>query len=149
MNLTTDRLVLRRFTHADVNRLVDLDSDPAVMRLISGGWPTPRRLIESEILPGFIRSYGMGNGLGVWAASERVSDEFVGWFSLTPLGSTPGTEVRLGFRLKRSAWGKGYATEGARARRSAQDSCSRTYRVCWPPPMRTTTRRATSWKNWA
>jgi RimJ/RimL family protein N-acetyltransferase len=49
--LETDRLVMRRFTESDVDNLVDLDGDPEVMRFLTGR-PTPRRAIETEVLPG-------------------------------------------------------------------------------------------------
>ena len=45
--LETERLVLRRFTEADVDNLCDLDSDPAVMRFLTGGTPTPRDAIRA------------------------------------------------------------------------------------------------------
>jgi RimJ/RimL family protein N-acetyltransferase len=48
--LETERLVLRRFTKADVDNLFDLDSDPEVMRFLTGGRPTPRDVIEKETL---------------------------------------------------------------------------------------------------
>ena len=47
----TDRVVLRQFTPHDVDQLVELDSDPDVMRFLSGGTPTPREVIEQDILP--------------------------------------------------------------------------------------------------
>ena len=46
--LRTDRLVLRRFTEADVDNLVALDADPKVMRLLTGGKPTPREVPEDD-----------------------------------------------------------------------------------------------------
>jgi RimJ/RimL family protein N-acetyltransferase len=49
--LETPRLLLRRFTLDDVDNLVLLDSDPEVMRYLSGGAPTPRDVIERETLP--------------------------------------------------------------------------------------------------
>ena len=45
----TDRLVLRRFTVADADNLVDLDADPDVMRFINGGNPTPRHVIADTL----------------------------------------------------------------------------------------------------
>jgi RimJ/RimL family protein N-acetyltransferase len=113
--LETERLILRRFTEADIDDLVDLDSDPAVMRFISGGRPTPRAQIENEILPAYLGYYTRFAGYGFWAAIERSSGRFLGWFHLRPPhGGAPG-EVELGYRLRATAWGKGYATEGARA----------------------------------
>jgi RimJ/RimL family protein N-acetyltransferase len=51
--LETGRLVLRRFSLADVDNLVNLDADPDVMRYITGGIPTSREEIQNEFLPAF------------------------------------------------------------------------------------------------
>jgi RimJ/RimL family protein N-acetyltransferase len=113
--LETQRLTLRRFTDADVDDLVSLDGDPDVMRYLNGGVPTPRAVIEREVLPRFLSYYDRFPAFGVWAAIEKSTGDFLGWFSLRPHeGASPG-EVTLGYRLRRSAWGKGYGTEGARA----------------------------------
>ena len=48
--LETDRLILRRFTEADLDLLYELDSDPEVMRYLDGS-PTPRETIERVVLP--------------------------------------------------------------------------------------------------
>jgi RimJ/RimL family protein N-acetyltransferase len=113
--LETPRLVLRRFTLADVDNLVSLNADPDVMRFISGGIPIGRVEIEDELLPAFLGYYERFDGYGFWAAVEKRTGEFLGCFYLTPQeGGAPG-EAELGFRLRRSAWGKGYATEGSRA----------------------------------
>lgn len=113
--LETERLVLRQFTEADADALVDLDGDPEVMRFLTGGKPTPRDVILNETLPRFLRSYECSEGFGFWAAVEKSTDDFLGWFALHPPdGGDPG-EVELGYRLRRYAWGMGYATEGSRA----------------------------------
>jgi RimJ/RimL family protein N-acetyltransferase len=110
--LETERLRLRRFTQDDVDNLVELDADPEVMRYITGGRATPREVIEREELPAFLRR---SDGYGFWAAVEKATGEFVGWFHLRPRADGPADEPELGYRLRRSAWGKGYATEGSRA----------------------------------
>jgi RimJ/RimL family protein N-acetyltransferase len=56
--------------------------------------------------------YERNDGLGTWAAQARSTGEFLGWFHLRP-GSGEGVE--LGYRLRRAAWNRGYATEGSRA----------------------------------
>lgn len=114
--LETDRLVLRRFTEADVDNLVELDSDPEVMRYLTGGRPTSREDIENQVLPRILDYYDRYEGLGLWAAIEKSTGDFLGWFHLRPplTDSRPGV-FELGYRLRRSAWGKGYATEGSRA----------------------------------
>ena len=113
--LDTPRLILRPFTADDVDNLVELDSDPAVMNFITGGKPTPRAEIQQEVLPAFLRYYERYTGLGFWAAVEKSSGDFLGWFHFRPREDGDSDDVELGYRLRRSAWGKGYATEGSRA----------------------------------
>ena len=113
--LETQRLVLRRFTMDDVALVVELDSDPDVMRYISRGLPTSREEIETDILPTWLGYYKRFAGLGFWAAHEKSSGAFIGWFHFRPPPGHAPDDVELGYRLRRSAWGKGYATEGSRA----------------------------------
>jgi RimJ/RimL family protein N-acetyltransferase len=113
--LETERLRLRRLEHDDVDHLVELDSDPQVMRFINGGRATTRCEIENEVLPAFLGHYERYGGLGFWGVEEKSTGRFVGWFHLRPAEGAPAGEAELGYRLLRSAWGKGYATEGSRA----------------------------------
>ncbi|MEO7754474.1 MAG: GNAT family N-acetyltransferase [Terracoccus sp.] len=114
--LETDRLALRRFTSSDADLLIELDSDPAVMRYISGGEPTAPEVIRERSLPNILAGYERwGGDLGLFAAEEKDSGTFVGWFILRPETGGPLDEVELGYRLRQSAWGRGYATEGSRA----------------------------------
>ena len=113
--LETDRLVLRQFTAADLDNLVELDSDPDVMRYITGGRPTPREQVRDEVLPAFLAYYERFAGYGFWAAVDKATGQFLGWFHLRPPEGANPDEPELGYRLLRSAWGKGYATEGSRA----------------------------------
>ena len=108
-------MVLRPFTEADVDDLFELDGGPEVMRFVTGGKPTPRDVIRDDILPRFLYYYERFEGFGFWAAIEKSTGEFLGWFHFRPPEGSPPDEVELGYRLKRSAWGKGYATEGSRA----------------------------------
>jgi RimJ/RimL family protein N-acetyltransferase len=113
--LETERLVLRQFTADDAENLFELDSDPEVMRYLSGGEPTPREMIEQKILPRFLASYERFPGYGTWAAVLISTGEFLGWFGFQPASEDSPDNVSLGYRLRRSAWGKGYATEGSQA----------------------------------
>ena len=113
--LETERLILRRLTEADLDNLVELDSDPAVLRYLNGGAPTPREVMRDQILPRFLGYYDSDDGFGFWAAIQRSTGEFLGWFCLhREDGNDPDT-ASLGYRLRQSAWGNGYATEGAQA----------------------------------
>ena len=113
--LETERLVLRRFTTGDVDNLVGLDADPDVMRFVSGGIPTSRDEIENEFLPAFLGYYQRYQAYGFWAAIEKSTGDFLGWFHFRPREGTAPDQVELGYRMRKSAWGKGYATEGSRA----------------------------------
>ncbi|HSS36107.1 MAG TPA: GNAT family N-acetyltransferase, partial [Patescibacteria group bacterium] len=113
--LETERLILRRFTPDDVDLVTGLDADPAVMRYINGGRPTPRDEIRDDYLPWWLAYYERGDRYGFWAAIERQTGAFLGWFHLRPLPDDPQDEPELGYRLMGSAWGHGYATEGSRA----------------------------------
>lgn len=108
--LETERLLLRRFSEADGENLYLLDSDPDVMRYLSGGRATPREAIENEVLPRFLEYHARFESLGFFAAVDKASGRFLGWFHLRPpKDASPGLE--LGYRLRKEAWGRGYATE--------------------------------------
>lgn len=113
--LTTARLVLREFTAADAPLLTELDSDPEVMRYLTGGRPTPPEEVRDRMLPRLLAAYRRPPGLGWWAAQERHGGAFLGWFEFRPTRDGDPGEVELGYRLRRAAWGAGYATEGSRA----------------------------------
>src|SRR4028118_323728 len=86
---TTPRDVIRddtllRFAGADVDARCELDGAPKVMRFVTGGETTPRDVIRDETLPRFIRAYERFEGFGVWAAVERSTGEFLGWFEFYP-----------------------------------------------------------------
>jgi RimJ/RimL family protein N-acetyltransferase len=113
--LETPRLAMRQFTEDDVDNLFDLNSDPEVMRYLAGGRPTPREKIRDQIIPFHLAVYDRLDRLGTWAAESTATGEFLGWFHFRPGPGTDITNIDLGYRLRRSAWNKGYATEGSRA----------------------------------
>jgi RimJ/RimL family protein N-acetyltransferase len=122
--LETQRLTLRQFTDADVDNLFALDSDSEVMRYINGGYPTEYTTIQEKILPRFLSYYDKYENFGIWAAIEKCSQDFIGWFHFFPaientfaveLNLVTEDEIALGYRLKKSHWGKNYATEGSQS----------------------------------
>ena len=110
--LETERLVLRDFTEDDVDNLYELNGDRDVMWYLTGGEPTPREEVRDRIVPFFLSFYVRDDGLGFWAAGAKGTGGFLGWFHLRP---TDDGSVDLGYRLRKAAWNKGYATEGSRA----------------------------------
>jgi RimJ/RimL family protein N-acetyltransferase len=112
--LETERMYFRQFRDADAQLLFELDSDPEVMRFISKGKPTSLARIQNEIIPKHLDSYRRNPPQGFWAAHLRETGLFIGWFHLRP-NIKSATEMELGYRLQRSVWGRGLATEGSRA----------------------------------
>ncbi|MFJ5677515.1 GNAT family N-acetyltransferase [Streptomyces sp. NPDC093097] len=113
--LATERLVLRPFTDtaADADRLFALDNDPEVMRFLNGGKPVSREAIQARSLPRLLRDYPCWGTRGYWAAEEKATGAFLGWFEFRPSDERSAAVVELGYRLRQAAWGKGYATEGS------------------------------------
>lgn len=117
LEIRTARLCLRRLTVAHLPDLVELDSDPEVMRYISGGEANSRQRYEEVLLPRMLawddQPYGF---LAAYEAQTQAdAGAFVGWFHLRPTVAPGETMLELGYRLRRAAWGRGLATEGSRA----------------------------------
>lgn len=108
-DLTSARLRLERLGRAHIDDLVELDSDPEVVRYVGGQSPT-RHQYETDIVQRIVE-YDE-DPYGFLAAYE--GGVFVGWFHLRPSVVDPKM-LELGYRLKRMTWGRGIATEGSRA----------------------------------
>jgi RimJ/RimL family protein N-acetyltransferase len=111
--LGTNRLILREFTPGDVDLLVELNSDPEVTRFTFQK-AMSAEFVRDKLLPEYLSYYQNQPGFGYWAAVEKASEDFLGWFHFRPSRDNPD-EIELGYRLRQSAWGQGYATEGSRA----------------------------------
>ena len=110
--LQTLRLEFTTFVDGDFGELYRLDSDPRVMKYIADGKPASREAVAQR-LRRFLRYPKMYPDLGAWRATRRDNGEYIGWFALNYAGRT--TDVEVGYRLLPSAWGQGFATEGAKA----------------------------------
>jgi RimJ/RimL family protein N-acetyltransferase len=111
--IDTDRLVLRRWEPRDAEPFAALNADPRVMEYFSNTL-SPK---ESNAIIDIIEKRIDKNGFGLWATELKSSRIFVGFIGLNVPGYTlPFSPcVEIGWRLAFEHWGKGYATEGARA----------------------------------
>jgi RimJ/RimL family protein N-acetyltransferase len=111
--LQTPRLLLRRWTDADLEPFARLNADPAVMEY----FPAPLTRHESDQMVERIEESFEARGLGLWAVEVKATRAFIGFVRLWPptfeAHFTPATEV--GWRLAHDAWGNGYAAEAASA----------------------------------
>ncbi len=112
--LETERMVLREFTADDLELIVALDSEPGVKRYIDNDAPVDRDEL-TERLDWWLGYDRRTVGYGFWAALERSTGTFLGWFHLRPDEDAGPLEPELGYRLHRAAWGRGFATEGSLA----------------------------------
>ncbi len=107
--LTTERLILRAPHRDDFEDIYQLGTDPEVMRYISFGKVQTQREARKDLATRIRMSTG---NTGYWIIQHGETGAFIGWLALKKLSKTKDYEI--GFRLMRSAWGKGYATEGSR-----------------------------------
>ncbi|NOZ64961.1 MAG: GNAT family N-acetyltransferase [Alphaproteobacteria bacterium] len=109
----TDRLYFAMMTKDDGDLMLNLDSDPEVMRHITHGKTTTAAEMRDFYIPRMLSYYNPAKGWGLWKAFRRTDDEFIGWFLLRPMADDPQA-VEIGWRFKQEFWGMGYGTEGAR-----------------------------------
>jgi RimJ/RimL family protein N-acetyltransferase len=111
--LATDRLVLRRWRDGDREPFAHLNADPQVME----HFPSPLSHDESDAFVDRIELAFEERGYGLWAIEVPGQFELIGYVGLAAprfeAHFTPAVEI--GWRLARPYWGRGFATEAARA----------------------------------
>lgn len=109
--IVTERLVLRAYEPGDLHELHDvLYSDEAAMRLLGG----PRDLAGTRAALERTMDQQEQDGYSFWPVIERESGRLVGEAGLFPL-APDAPDVALGYAFGSAYWGRGYATEAARA----------------------------------
>jgi len=111
--LRTARLLLRDWRETDLEPFAQLNADPEVME----HFPSTLTREESNAMVERNRSHVARHGFGVWAVEVPGVADFAGFVGLgVPAFDVPfAPAVEVGWRLARNCWGRGYATEGARA----------------------------------
>jgi len=114
--MQTEHLVLRPWQEEDFEPFAALNADPRVMEY----FPSPLSRSESDALAKRAQEKIAERGWGLWAVGVPGVADFIGFIGLIywdkkqlPTHFTPAYEVR--WRLAFDHWGKGYATEGAKA----------------------------------
>jgi ribosomal-protein-alanine N-acetyltransferase len=111
--LKTKRLILRRWKASDRKPFAEMNADPRVMEF----FPNLLTREQSDNAINRIEAAFSQHGFGLCAAELKSDGSFLGFIGI----SVPNFEahftpcVEIGWRLAADAWGRGYATEGARA----------------------------------
>ncbi len=109
--LTTGRLLLRQWRDSDLDTWAAMNADPQVREF----WPDLLSREQAAANLEYFRSELASRGWGWWAVEVAASGEFIGMAGLDRVDEdAPVTGVEAGWRLARTAWGRGYATEAAR-----------------------------------
>ena len=111
--LTTERLVLREMTGADLDHIAALFGDEEVMRY----YPKPMTRDEARSWVEWNQRLYRSQGFGLWAMVLRDTGEFAGDCGLTPQYVDGIKEIEVGYHVRTSLQGNGYATEAAAAAR--------------------------------
>ncbi len=109
--IETARLRLRGYTPDDLNPFSSIRADPVVMRYIGTGVPQDEGQAGAWLEKNRVR--WEQHDFGMWAVALIGDETLLGWCGLGMLDTT--TEVEVGYGFSRASWGKGIATEAARA----------------------------------
>jgi ribosomal-protein-alanine N-acetyltransferase len=109
MSIRTERLVLREWREEDLDPFAALNADPIVME----HFPAVLDRAQSDALVARIREHFAEHGYGLWAV--EVDGAFAGFTGLAWSEVTGSSELEVGWRLARPYWGRGLATEAAKA----------------------------------
>ncbi len=109
----TERLTLRTWSKEDITPFAEMCADKEVMRY----FPATLSFQETENLVNRFQERYEQDGYTYYVVEIKETGEFIGFCGmLMQTYESPFTpNVDIGWRLKKAAWGKGYATEAAKA----------------------------------
>ncbi len=147
MELSTRRLILRRWREEDLAPYARLCADPEVMRFIGDG-----ATLDEEAAAGQIARFeeAWRYGFGLWAVQPRDTEDFVGFAGLSQPFFLPEVlpAVELGWRFARHQWGRGFAQESGAAALVFGFSTLSLHRIIGIVAQATRPRE-TRWRSWA
>jgi [ribosomal protein S5]-alanine N-acetyltransferase len=114
--IETERLILRGMLPEDADAFFEMDSNPEVHKYLGNKPVTNKQHIRDVI--GMIHKQYDENGIARWTVLEKASGQYIGWCGLkffTESANGHNNFYEVGYRLDPRYWGKGYATEAARA----------------------------------
>ncbi len=109
--LKTSRLLLEPITDAHFDGLFALNSDPAVMRYITG---KPDTREDTLAMIERVKTRWREFGFSWWSLIEQRTGEIIGAGCIQHLGRDPDNPLEIGWRLRMDKWGQGFASEAAR-----------------------------------
>jgi RimJ/RimL family protein N-acetyltransferase len=121
--LETERLRLRGFSMADLDRIASLYGDPQVMQFLGDGIPLPREAAQERLTAMIYR--WQSRRIPIWSVELKNGGEWIGRCGFSPYKDTD--DIELAYTMLSPFWGNGYATEASRAcLRHVRDHCD------WP-----------------
>jgi len=109
--LSSPRTKLRRLRLEDLEAMIELESDPDIVKFTPFVIPQSREETETR-LRAQIAKTEEHEPLGIWAAVTKSDESFIGWFMLV---KTQFEGPEIGFMLRKKFWGQGLATEISKA----------------------------------
>jgi RimJ/RimL family protein N-acetyltransferase len=109
--LETDRLLLRELRESDFDNYARIHGDAETVRYLGSDGPLDRKTAWRSLA--FFLGHWALRGFGMWAVQEKAAGTFVGRVGFHQPEGWPGFEI--GWTIDRGCWGRGYATEAAKA----------------------------------
>ncbi|MFL0583726.1 GNAT family N-acetyltransferase [Solibacillus silvestris] len=114
LNLNTKRLTFERYTDKDLAHVIDLVSDPLMMKFIGNGH-TKDEQYAFRLIERMMEQYRNFDDYGLHKLIHRQTGDFIGHAGLVAQVIDDTFEIELGYWIKRAYWGQGYGFEAAQA----------------------------------